>query len=86
MKKKFVFYGQVQGVGFRFRAAMLAKKYNLTGWVENNDNGSVVLLAEGTEKNIQSLIDCLKVYFQDNIENIKESTEKGEGLIDFEIK
>jgi len=86
MRKKFIFYGQVQGVGFRFRVAMLAKKYNLTGWVENNDGGGVILVAEGLEENIESLINCLKDYFQDNIENIEESIEKDEGLIDFEIK
>ena len=86
MKKKFIFYGQVQGMGFRFRAAMLSGKYNISGWVENNDNGSVTLVAEGAKKNIESLINNLKDYFQDNIENIQESIEKDEGLIDFKIK
>ncbi len=86
MKKKFIFYGRVQGIGFRFRAEMLAKKFNIFGWVENNDDGGVTLIAEGAEENIESLINNLKDYFQDNIENIKESIEKGEGLIDFKIK
>ena len=86
MKKKFIFYGQVQGIGFRFRAAALAKKYNLVGWVENSDNGSVILVAEGANNSIESLINNLKDYFQDNIENVKEGIEKDEGLIDFEIK
>jgi len=86
MRKKIIFYGQVQGIGFRFRVEMLAKKFNIFGWVENNYNGSVTLVAEGLEKNIESLVDRLKVYFQGNIENIEESVEKDEGLIDFEIK
>jgi len=86
MRKKIIFYGQVQGVGFRFRAEMLAKKYNIFGWVENNDNGSATLVAEGVEENIEKLINNLKIYFQDNIEDIKETIEKDEGLIDFKIK
>jgi acylphosphatase len=86
MKKKFIFYGKVQSVGFRFRADMLAKKYNIFGWVENNDDGSVLLIAEGGEANIEKLINNLRIYFQDNIENIEESVEKDEGLIDFKIK
>jgi acylphosphatase len=86
MRKKIIFYGQVQGVGFRYAAKMLAEKYNLVGWVENNDDGGVTLIAEGAEENIESLINNLKDYFQDNIENIKEDIEKDEGLIDFKIK
>jgi len=86
MYKKFIFYGQVQGIGFRDAAKMFAEKFNIFGWVENNDNGSVTLAAEGVEENIESLINNLKDYFQDNIENIKESIEKDEGLIDFKIK
>ena len=86
MKKKFIFYGQVQGIGFRFTTQMLVRKYNLVGWVENSDNGSVILVAEGAKKDIESLINNLKDYFQDNIENIEESVEKDEGLIGFKIK
>jgi len=86
MKKKFIFQGKVQGVGFRYEAKMLAEKHNLVGWVENNNDGSVTLVLEGLKNDIQSLIDGLKDYFQDNIENMKENIEKGGGLIDFEIK
>lgn len=86
MRKRIIFYGQVQGIGFRFRTAVLAKKFNIFGWVKNNNDGSVTLVAEGLEENIESLINNLKDYFQDNIENIKEIIEKEEGLIDFEIK
>jgi len=86
MKKKFIFYGQVQGVGFRYAAKMLAEKHNLVGWVENNNDGSVTLIVGGLKKDIENLINNLKDYFQDNIENIEESVEKDEGLIDFEIK
>jgi len=86
MRKKIIFYGQVQGINFRFTAKTLAKKYNLTGWVENNEDESVTLVAEGAEENIEGLINNLKNCFQDNIENIEEKTEKNDGLIGFEIK
>ena len=37
-------YGRVQGVGFRFFTAQLAKKYNIVGSVENvNDYVEVYL-------------------------------------------
>lgn len=42
MKRYYIVYkGIVQGVGFRYRIAMLARKYNLTGYVRNLDNGDV---------------------------------------------
>ena len=86
MKKKFIFQGKVQGVGFRYAVKMLAEKYNLVGWIQNNDDGSVVLIADGLKNDIQSLINSLQDGFHDNIENIEESIEKGGGLIGFEIK
>ena len=33
----------VQGVGFRYRARYAAQSLELTGWVENEDDGSVPL-------------------------------------------
>ncbi len=86
MKKRFIFYGRIQGVGFRYTVNMLAEKFNIFGWVENNNDGSVTLVAEGAKKDIESLINNLKDYFQDNIENIEESVEKDGGLIGFKIK
>ncbi|MFR8717144.1 MAG: acylphosphatase [Faecalibacterium prausnitzii] len=32
--------GQVQGVGFRYRARYAAQSLDLTGWVQNEDDGS----------------------------------------------
>jgi len=86
MKKKFIFQGKVQSVGFRYAAKMLAEKYNLAGWVENNNDGSVTLVVEGLEESMESLINNLKDYFENNIESIEESIEKDDGLIGFEIK
>jgi len=86
MRKKIIFQGEVQGIGFRYSVKMLAEKFNVFGWVENSNDGSVKLVAEGVEENIEKLINNLKDYFQDNIENIEESVEKDEGLIDFKIK
>ena len=37
------FTGSVQGVGFRYRAQYAAQLLDLTGWVENNWDGTVDL-------------------------------------------
>ena len=41
IRKKIVFYGWVQGVGFRYRAYHAANSFGATGWVKNNYDGSV---------------------------------------------
>lgn len=42
------FTGSVQGVGFRYRAQYAAQLLDLTGWVENNWDGTVDLEAQGS--------------------------------------
>lgn len=52
-----VYYmGRVQGVGFRFNARDLASKRNLVGYVRNEHDGSVNLVAEGRKKDLEALL------------------------------
>jgi acylphosphatase len=39
--------GNVQGVGFRYRARNIAQQYDVTGLVRNLDDGRVQVVAEG---------------------------------------
>ena len=41
------FVGRVQGVGFRWTAAMVAHRLSLTGWVRNETDGSVTAEVQG---------------------------------------
>ena len=49
------FTGRVQGVGFRFFAAMNAEKCHLSGWVKNMLDGSVTAEVQGTRLQIELL-------------------------------
>ncbi len=50
MKRMQVFFsGSVQGVGFRFTAERLARRFSVTGFVRNLDDGRVEVTAEGEE-------------------------------------
>ena len=46
-RRRYSITGQVQGVGFRYRARYAAQTLELTGWVENEDDGSVTLEVQG---------------------------------------
>lgn len=56
IRKHYIFYGNVQGVGFRYRAYYAAREYNVSGWVKNLYDGSVELEAEGTAEDIEAML------------------------------
>lgn len=48
--------GQVQGVGFRFFTQQAATENAIVGWVRNEDDGSVLIEAQGEDKNIDAFL------------------------------
>lgn len=56
VRKHITFYGRVQGVGFRYTAKYLAQSMNLTGWVENEWDGTVTMEVQGSEILINKLL------------------------------
>ncbi|MCR5459236.1 MAG: acylphosphatase [Acetatifactor sp.] len=56
VRKHIVFYGSVQGVGFRWRAKNAADRYRCTGWCRNEWNGSVTMEIQGEESAIDQVI------------------------------
>ena len=56
IRKRIVFHGWVQGVGFRYRARHAAEHFGATGWVRNEYDGSVTMEIQGTEEQIDEVI------------------------------
>ena len=59
VRKYIRFYGQVQAVGFRWRAMQAAQLYGATGWVRNEYDDSVSMEIQGTERQIDDVIAAL---------------------------
>jgi acylphosphatase len=53
--RRFVVRGRVQGVGFRWFVEREAHILGIAGWVRNNANGSVEVLAQGTRDQLSGL-------------------------------
>lgn len=51
-----IIQGQVQGVSFRAAAQKKAKGFGLRGYVKNQDDGSVLIEAEGEERDVKRFI------------------------------
>jgi acylphosphatase len=52
--------GHVQGVGYRFWAERAAAALGIRGWVRNRSDGSVELLASGSDDAVAGLIEACR--------------------------
>ena len=66
MKKRFIISikGRVQGVGFRYFVSQKAEEYGISGFVQNKDDKSVHIDAEGDSVSMKNFIcflfiDCI---------------------------
>ena len=51
--------GRVQGVGFRNFTQMRARQLGVSGWVRNENDGSVRLEAEGPRAALEDLLEAI---------------------------
>lgn len=86
IRRHIIFYGYVQGVGFRWKARSLAERYGISGWVENLPDGSVEMEAEGTARDIEDLIDALGNDTWIGIERMESEIIPVHGDYNFEVK
>ena len=56
VRKRIIFRGRVQGVGFRYTAKYLAQSLGLTGWVRNCWDETVEMEVQGDEETITEMI------------------------------
>lgn len=74
-------YGRVQGIFFRHNTKKMADRLNLKGWVKNNPNNTLEIVAEGDDEAIDTLINwCRKGPIGAKVEKveIKENDFKNE--------
>lgn len=55
-----VVHGMVQGVGFRWYARQMGRQLNLTGYVRNRHDGTVEVVAQGSEQALREFLSYLE--------------------------
>lgn len=75
------FHGRVQGVGFRYTTATIAKGFRVVGFVRNYPDGSVELVAEGLESDLDAFLAVIRRTFARNIHD--EATHRGPATGEF---
>ncbi|MCH5645540.1 MULTISPECIES: acylphosphatase [unclassified Gordonia (in: high G+C Gram-positive bacteria)] len=53
-------HGRVQGVGFRWWTRSRALELGLAGYASNQPDGRVLVVAEGTRRDVAALVDLLR--------------------------
>lgn len=80
--------GHVQGVGFRYTTQAIARRHPVKGFVRNEPDGSVTIVAEGEAAALQKFLEDLRasyVYGYVREENLNWSPATGE-FGDFQIR
>ncbi|MBR6967650.1 MAG: acylphosphatase [Ruminococcus sp.] len=86
IRRHIIFYGCVQGVGFRWKAKHTAVRYGISGWVRNLDDGSVEMEAEGTPRDIDDLTETLRNHSWGSVERTEERDIPVHGDYSFEVR
>lgn len=87
IRRRVIFYGRVQGVGFRYTTASIARRHPVVGFVRNLPDGSVELVAEAEPLVLDRFLADVASEFAGNIrqQNVCEA-EPGETFARFEIR
>jgi len=64
------FFGNVQGVGFRYTAERFARRFPVTGYVKNLPDGRVELVAEGEEASVREFLAAVRGAFKEYIRDV----------------
>jgi len=68
MIRRIVYYsGRVQGVGFRYTTANLARDFRVAGYVQNLDDGRVRLDVQGDSDQVLGLLEAIAHNLSRNI-------------------
>ena len=71
VREHIIFKGRVQKIGFRMEMNLIAQRIGLSGWVRNNDSGSVEAEVQGEKNKIDYLKQQMKSLKRAKITNIE---------------
>ncbi len=87
VRRRVLFSGQVQGVGFRYTACRVAAGLPVTGYVRNLVSGQVELVAEGLPAVLDRFIDQLAGRMRGYVDGVEVEQSPAVGEFDgFDIR
>lgn len=87
VSRRVVYHGRVQGVGFRYTACRIARGRPVRGWVRNQADGTVELIAAGSPDAVQGFLSEIAAAMRGHITAADEAEGPAEvGGSGFEIR
>ena len=87
IQQRVLYRGRVQGVGFRYTTASIARRHPVKGYVRNLPDGSVELVVDGERDAVPRFLDEIGEAFEGNItDRTVEDWSGGEVFTGFEIR
>ena len=87
IRRRVLFHGRVQGVGFRYTTASIARRYPVVGFVRTLPDGSVELVAEAEASVLDQFLADLASEFAGNIrQQVVQEATRDELFARFEIR
>lgn len=83
---KLLLHGEVQGVGMRYYVAHEASLLELSGYVKNMLNGTVLIVLEGNAHNIERFMKALKLHGPGTIDYFDSETIDVKNYKEFDIR
>jgi acylphosphatase len=84
VRRRVVVHGHVQGVFFRDTARRLALQHGVSGWIQNNRDGTVEGIFEGEPEAVERLVECCRDGPRgarvDRVEVLDETPEAARGF------
>ena len=77
-----IFSGNVQGVGFRATTQSLAQDFRVVGTVRNRSDGTVEVVAEGTESELDAFLKSVAEQLSHHVDAVE--TQRGEATGQFD--
>jgi acylphosphatase len=86
MTTRLVYHGRVQGVGFRWTTHDIAQRHPVTGFVRNQPDGTVELVAQGAPAAIEAFLAEVESAMAGHIDHHEMTDPPGESFETFEIR
>lgn len=84
--RRVLYRGRVQGVGFRKRTKAVSARFKVTGYVRNLGDGTVELIAEGDDREIDEFLADVSRAMAREIATADSETIEPSGYPDFEVR
>jgi len=82
-----VYDGHVQGVGFRATTRQIARRHAVTGWVRNEPDGTVRLVAEGERDELERFLREVRDRMAGHIRDERINWSRADGGFDsFDVR